>query len=209
MILNQQLKYMKTNILTFIILILLAIIFLQRCGGGPKYIKEPTTSIVIHDTIVIHDSVISHPKLVYVKADTNWMHDTLYTPGKTFEKVVVQYDSLGDRYFSKRIYATPFKLGEYGDAIVTDTVSSNLLVGSSIKYSIRVPKETVTVHEYTKPTRQLYIGGGLFGNKQIGLSGGFVGGLYKDRKDRIFGVNVGYSSNGIVYGISSYWKIVL
>jgi len=34
-----------------------------------------------------------------------------------------------------------------------------------------------------------------------------IGGLYKDRKDRVFGLSVGYDGTQVVYGVSSYWKI--
>jgi len=149
--------------------------------------------------------------LVYQKGDTSWIHDTLYKPSGDYNKLLDQYDSLGDKYFFKRTYNTPFKLGKYGSAVITDTIVANQLLASSIIYDINIPtsRTIVTIHDPAKPTRQIYLGGGLFGSQMTGISGAFVGGVYKDRQDRMFGISAGYSNNRINFGISSYWKIKL
>jgi hypothetical protein len=51
------------------------------------------------------------------------------------------------------------------------------------------------------------MGGGITGNKNGVelLQGGF---LYKSKKDKVFGLNLGINGNSqIVYGLQSYWKI--
>ena len=191
----------------------MGIVFLQRCGGGPQYIKSKPIidTFNVHDTLRLHDTVSGKPTLVWEKGDTTWLHDTLYAPSSSYDILLSQYDILGNKFFHKSVYTTPFSLGRYGTASVTDTIVLNQLVGSSFSYNINIPTEqsTITIHEFSKPTRQIYFGGGIFGNQAIGISGGFIGGLYKDRRDRIFGINIGYNPNGIVYGVSSYWKIKL
>jgi len=202
---------MKTNILYVIMAILVFVIFLQRCGGGPKYIKDKLIidTVITYDTIRIHDTIISKPKLIYQKKDTAWLHDTLYAPSGDYNTLLSQYNVLGNKFFSKNIYSTPLSLGKYGNATIVDTVTSNQLIGSSFTYNLNIPKEQIVIHEPIPLNRQVYVGGGLFGSKESGVTGGFVSGLYKDRRDRIFGVNIGYNPKGFTYGFSSYWKIKL
>jgi len=202
---------MKTSYLYIIMAILILILLLQRCGGGPSYIKNDTlpTTITIHDTIRIHDTIKGKPVLVWQKADIQWIHDTLYAPSNTYAGLLAQYDSLGDRYFSKKVYTTPYSLGKYGNVSVTDTIVANQLMSSSIKYNINVPTERTIVTLHDPKARQFYVGGGLFGSQLAGLSGGFVAGIYKDRKDRMFAISAGYNTNGITYGLSTYWKVKL
>lgn len=203
---------MQSKILVILVLVLGLIIILQRCGGGhvDVNVKPKIDTVKIHDTISIRDTVPGKPVLVKVKGDKEWIHDTLYAPSGNYNVLLAQYDSLGDKYFSRNIYKTPFKLGSYGSAEVTDTIVSNKLVASGIVYNIRVPREftTITIHDPVKPVRQMYIGGGILSNKTNIVSGAFGQVLYKDRQDRIFGVSTGYN-NGLTFGLSTYWKIKL
>jgi hypothetical protein len=51
------------------------------------------------------------------------------------------------------------------------------------------------------------MGGGITVNSTEvkSLYGGF---LYKSKKDKVFGLNIGVTGNSkIVYGVQSYWKI--
>ena len=119
-----------------------------------------------------------------------------------------QYNSLDDKYFTEHIFKTDYKLGTYGTASVFDTVVANMIIGNSIAYNVTIPEKTVTVFKTQPAVRQLFIGGGLFGNQINPINSAHVGLLYKDRQDRIFGVSIGYNGQ-LVYGFSTYWKIKL
>jgi hypothetical protein len=54
----------------------------------------------------------------------------------------------------------------------------------------------------------LFFGGGVQGNQTLGVTGANLGILYKSKKDKIVGFNVGSTiGSQLNYGISSYWKI--
>jgi hypothetical protein len=54
----------------------------------------------------------------------------------------------------------------------------------------------------------LFFGGGVQGNQTLGVTGANVGLLYKSKKDKIVGLNVGSTiGEKLTFGISSYWKI--
>jgi hypothetical protein len=66
---------------------------------------------------------------------------------------------------------------------------------------------TTTITKYAPAKGALFIGGGITGNKNGVelLQGGL---LYKSKKDKVFGLNLGINGNSqIIYGVQSYWKI--
>ncbi len=111
---------------------------------------------------------------------------------------------------SSRVYEDSVKIDTTGYFKIKDTVSKNLLLGRSFSYKIKYPtiKETITIHP--KPINQLYIGGGVEGNKIDVVSGIKAGVLFKNKKDQIFGIHTGLNRQGnITFGVDSYWKIKL
>jgi hypothetical protein len=76
-------------------------------------------------------------------------------------------------------------------------------------YKIPLVTKTITIIEAQQPNRQLYIGGNLFGDRRT-LQMITPGLLYKDRKDRVYQLNVGVDFYGtLTYGLGTYWKINL
>jgi hypothetical protein len=56
----------------------------------------------------------------------------------------------------------------------------------------------------------MFFGGGINGNQTLGITGASAGILLKNKKDHIYGLNIGTEINGpVTYGIQSYWKIKL
>lgn len=202
---------MKNIILYIVIAILFVIILFKQCHSSIPIEKKITNTIIKIDTVTIHDSVQGKTAFLTKKIhDTLWEDSVQYIPSTNYDRLLQQYDSLGDKYFSKYIYATPYKLGKYGSAVVTDTVVSNNIISSSLKYNLNffdTVKEINT--NIITPKRQLYIGGNLFfTDKDVNsLHGGLI---YKDRKDHIYQANVGIDVNGnILYGVGLYYKIKL
>lgn len=201
---------MKTKQWLVIVSILIAIIFLQRldCGGSDEKPARNDTTIV-RDTLWKHyDTTVKKPMVI-----KKIIHDTLpveYYPDPMYDSLKVQYEELATDFLAKRIYTDTLEIPQLkGLFIVNDTVKYNKLLGRSWTADYIIPKvtETVTITKYLEPEREFYVGGGLStSSTSIGMAQ--TGILYKDRKDKIFGVFVAIVPNGkISYGMQSYWKI--
>lgn len=196
---NKKLLYIVIGILFLIIL-------LQRCEHKPVEVTKVKIDTVIQ-TITIHDTVEGKPVLVKSKPSVKWRDSLIYRTDSNYEKLLAMYQELGDKYYSENIYKTKFNLGKYGYATVTDTLRSNTVYANSIDYKLDIPEKTITVIKPADPKRQVYVGVGLVGNQEKPIAGAYLGSLYKNRKDQIFGVSAGVYNTKLYYGVSSYWKI--
>jgi hypothetical protein len=194
------------KILAAIIVILLMVLSFEKSGCNSPEIKADT--VTLHDTTwQIHDSLII--KKLKIK---EVIHDTLppeYIADTNYPKLKAQYDALVAAYLVKNIYADTVKLDTLGYVSVADTVYKNEIHNRSYRYSYKIPTVTVTniITKYAPAKGALFMGGGITGNKNGVelLQGGF---LYKSKKDKVFGLNLGINGNSqIVYGVQSYWKI--
>jgi hypothetical protein len=201
--------FIKNNFLSLIIIILGFIILLQRCSV-PVNPSEPQ---IIRDTVwVVKDSVInSKPKVIntisYSSHDTIYNH---YVPDTNYSKLVLQYQSVVNELLAKNIQLDSLKIDSIGYVRVVDTVQKNLITGRSYKYNLKYPIVKETIIQPAPKVRQLYVGGEFRGSRSTLINGVSAGMLYKNKKDQIFGVNLGLSVQGDpVIGVSSYWKISL
>jgi hypothetical protein len=201
---------MQNKILYVIVIVLIAIIFFQR--DGCTYIPSTVPQEIKIDTFIkivkVHDTIPGKPILIKAKRDTLWKDSLIFKPDTNYDKLVKQYMSLLDSHFTKNIYSTTYQLDSFGTATVTDTVITNKITGRLMDYSLNIPTKTIkiTITKPAPPTRQVYLGGGIGGNSGNIIRSAYIGGLYKDRSDRMFGVQVGID-NQLFYGVSSYWKI--
>jgi hypothetical protein len=194
------------KILAAIIVILLMVLSFEKSGCNSPEIKADT--VTLHDTTwQVHDSLIIR-KLKIKEV----IHDTLppeYIADTNYPTLKAQYDALVVAYLAKNIYADTVKLDTLGYVAVADTVYKNEIHSRSYKYNYKIPTVTVTntITKYAPAKGALFMGGGITGNKNGVelLQGGF---LYKSKKDKVFGLNLGINGNSqIVYGVHSYWKI--
>jgi hypothetical protein len=194
------------KILAAIIVILLMVLSFEKSGCNSPQIKADT--VTLHDTTwQIHDSLII--KKLKIK---EVIHDTVspeYIADTNYPKLKAQYDALVVSYLAKNIYADTVKLDTLGYVAVADTVYKNEIHNRSYRYSYKIPTVTVTniITKYAPAKGALFMGGGITGNKNGVelLQGGF---LYKSKKEKVFGLNLGINGNNqIVYGVQSYWKI--
>jgi hypothetical protein len=194
------------KILAAIIVILLMVLSFEKSGCNSPEIKADT--VTLHDTTwQVHDSLII--KKLKIK---EVIHDTLppeYIADTNYPTLKAQYDALVVAYLAKNIYADTVKLDTLGYVAVADTVYKNEIHSRSYKYNYKIPTVTVTntITKYAPAKGALFMGGGIAGNKNGVelLQGGF---LYKSKKDKVFGLNLGINGNSqIVYGLQSYWKI--
>jgi len=198
------------NLPYLIIVVLFGVVMLQRCGKTPEVAKPKIDTVVRIDTLYIHDTVPGKPILVYSKPEIKWRDSIQYIADTSYEGLLAQYDALGDKYFSRNVYKTPFKLGVYGDATVIDTIVANKIMGNNISYNIKIPivTNTITIKEPYKPKNQVYFGGGINGNQSSLINSVEMGFLYKNKKDQIFGIKAQQSfTYGLSFGVNSYWKI--
>ena len=200
---------MKINFNYLLIGILVAIIFLQRSCNG-KQISSTPEPIITTDTIwkTTHDTVYKNVTIVkeeYIKPEGEQ-----YNSGETIDTCKARFQNLLKEYIVRRVYSDTLKLDSLGTIVVRDTVWLNKLYGKrSYTKDYKIPFVTKTIIKPEPPKRQLYIGGNLFGNTNS-IQSITPGLLYKNKKDQIYQVNVGISTNGdIIYGVGGYWKIKL
>lgn len=186
------------------ITLLILVLLIQKCGGDSYVPPAPKIDTVVK-YVQVHDTVKGKTKYIKGDVDTSWITLIEYVPDTNYPILLRQYKALGDRHFKTNVYKTRFPI-KYGSAQVTDSIFGNELVSSHIELDVVFPEKTVTVTKYTPAKRQLYLGLGAYGNARTVIDGVYVGALYKDRKDRVFGANIGYN-NGLQVGVSSYWKI--
>lgn len=195
------------KLLTGIILVLVLYVAFSKNGCTPKHQKSDT--LIVHDTTwSVHDSLIySKPlpgKIVYMPPTVEYLADTNYA------RLKEQYDSLLKEFFALKTYYDTVRLDTLGYVSVIDSVQKNAIVGRSFHTNYKIPTVTVTktITHYAPPTSALFFGGGVEGNKTLGVTGANVGILYKSKKDKIVGLNVGSTiGQQLTFGISSYWKI--
>jgi len=205
-----SLSNIKSNLLSLIIVILLIITVLQRCGSNesvdvPKIVRD--TMWVSNDTTIVSKPQVIKTIPYEVSRETIIKE---YLPDSNYAGLLKQYEDLVSQLLAKNIMQDSIRIDTNGYVKITDTVQKNLIVGRSTEVSMKYPiiKETVTIPQ--KKVTQLYLGGQVSASQgQLinGLNGGL---LLKNKKDQIYGVTVGVNTDGnISYGLQSYWKIKL
>ena len=198
------------RLLIFIILVLMTIILFQKDGCTYIHDKQPEV-VTVHDTTwQVHDSLII--KKLKIK---EIIHDTVSTPPEyiadtNYAGLKVQYEKLLNSFLAKNIYVDSLKLDSVGYVVVSDTVQSNKLDNRGYKYHYNIPTihTTTTITKYAPLKNQLYLGGGVDGNKIVGITSLSAGVLLKTKKDNIYSVTVGSNAQGqLSYGFRTFWKL--
>ena len=202
---------MNKKISYLLVAVLIVIILLQRCGGILVPVPQSKTDTVVemrYDTVIIKGK--SKPVFIKGERDTIIETETKYILSKTDSDISERFDTLVQLYSMKNIYLDSIPVDTFGYIKITDTVQQNKFLGRSFITSVVIPEKTITITNtiYPKPKRQFYIGGGISGNKTSPVNSINAGLLYKDRRDRIFGIGASYDGQ-INFGIQSYWKIKL
>ena len=203
-------KFIEKNFLSLVTLVLVLVVLLQRCDA-PNPSDKP--KIIRDTTWIIKDSTVYSKPQVIKTIPVNVYHDTTfreYLPDTNYSKLVLQYQDVVNQLLAKNIQSDSLKIDSIGYVHVLDTVQKNLVVGRSFKYNLTYPviKETII----TPPARknQLYVGGEVEGSLTSLVSGINAGLLFKNKKDQIFGLKAGLTSQGQPnVGVSSFWKITL
>lgn len=195
---------MNKTAVILIILALIAVNLIQYRGCKEEVVAPPRIDTVTK-YVEIHDTFYSKPKYIKGETDTLWMVDVEYLPDTNYPKLLEQYISLGNKHFSKNIYSTKFPI-HYGTITVNDTVFSNKSIGVGLSIDVVFPEKTITIVKPAPLKKEFYVGSIVtVGNKLSGNSIN-IAGLYKDKKNRIFGTSVGWNGN-LQIGMSTYIQI--
>lgn len=205
----QTIKWLINNFISIVVVVLCIIILLQRCNE--KVIDNKP--VVIKDTVwVIKDSLVfTKPIFIKGERDTILEKTIEYLPDANYEGLLAQFNELKQELLSKNYFKDSLKLDSFGWVKVKDTIQKNTITGRSWEYNIKYPEVTTVITKPPKLTRQLFIGGEIGGNKLKPIDNIGASLLYKDRKDRIFGIGVNKTLNEqpLTYNLKSYWKIKL
>jgi hypothetical protein len=200
-------KLNKISLSEILILALLVIILLQRCGGNSEH---PTAPQITRDTVWVqkNSTIISNPEVVRTVTVPIDRWETEYLPDTNYTKLVKQYTDLAEKFLASNIYRDSLHIDSLGYVLVKDTVAKNMLIGRTFSYDLHYPiiKETIKLSAPKKT--QWFVGGFVQGEKGTLIDEIGAGLLIKNKKDQIFGGHVGLSTSGAIQiGVSSYWKI--
>ena len=193
-----------TKIYWSIIGILVVVILLQMQCGPTDVIIEEKVKI---DTAYKNVNLVETKSLTVYRTVTKRLPgDTVFIPDTNYNKLKEQYILLSKSYAARNLYIDTVKIDSIGILVVNDTIQYNAIRKRTYKHDYKIPTITKTITKKADPTRQLYLGMQLsvepkplnYANAQFGL-------LYKDKKDRMFGVHAGLSQSQIPYvGLSTY-----
>jgi hypothetical protein len=176
-----------------IVVILLSFILLQNKGCKEDVILIPNKvdTVLVYEKV--YDTIPGKPIYIKTKIDTSvWMKKTKYIPDTTYSGLLNQYKTLGIAHFSTNIFKTEFKIADYGSVTVTDSIRENQLVSSVLSANLTIPTTTITVEKSAPPRNRLYVGGELTANNKLSQLGLYGGILLKNKKERIYGVGIGW-----------------
>ena len=196
-----------TQILALSIVILLGVVLFQH--KKIKNFQPPAPRIdTVTNYVEIHHSVPGKPRLIkIIDKDTVFYPKIEYLPHPDYDILLTQYENLIVKHFSKNVFQTTVPI-KYGIATILDTITENKSIGNQLILDVMFPEKIITITKPAPPTRQYYLGTIGTLTSQDFLNSVSVGGLYKDKKDRIFGASIGINQSGNVqYGVSSYIKI--
>jgi hypothetical protein len=205
-----------TKFLTGIIVVLLAIILLQR-ACTPSCTDPVQNYIYSKDTVSIHDTSIMYRKVRLSIHDTTYIPtDTIYKVDTSCEVTKGRFIKLVKSHVSTNIYVDTILVDTIGYVRIYDTIQFNKLKGRGLKYRLVIPNQIQYVPVPAAPKRQLYVGGGLMADgtsiakKALILNAAEVGLLYKNKKDQMYGAKAQVDFKGNVsYGVQTYWKLRL
>jgi hypothetical protein len=205
---------MKLDFKTLAIIGLIIVVVLMRMCDGDKTKKDINKGDIVKVNGKKYEVVDNKRDTIYIKRDT-----IVYKEGKTIKVKVevpkyipleVDTQLILMDYFTKRFYTDTLDLGKDSYVTIEDTVVENKIFTRKFTSRIteRIINDTLFLKEPAK--RQIYLGlvGGFDRVNILNYAGPSL--LYKDKKDKIFGLGVGINnSKQISLQGSIYWKIKL
>lgn len=201
-------KLKKISISEILVLALLVIILLQRCGGNPEH---PTGPQITRDTVWVYkDSTITkQPQIIKTITVPIEQWNTEYLPDTSSMAILVkQYSELASKFLALNIHKDSLPIDTIGKVFITDTVTSNVIKNRKISYNFKIPTITTTITIPEPKKTQWFVGGTIEGEQGNLISQINANLLIKNKKDKIYGGHIGLNSSGnLQIGLSSFWKI--
>jgi hypothetical protein len=204
--------FKNLSITDILVVILITIILLQRCGGGKIDVPKNThdTTISVH-YVYLKDTGNTTSTLIYHHRDTILEKIPYYLPSANYDTLKNQFLGLKELFLGKNVFQTIIPIDTIGNVQITDTIQRNSIIGSHYISSLKIPIKTIIINNtiYSSPRNQFYIGGGLEGTTFYPIKQFSVGLLLKNKRDQIYGISGGIDleSKSYVIGLNSYWKI--
>jgi len=190
------LKVLFKNIQTLLVVVLAALLFLQRgCSSTPPVEPKVITEIITRwDTLKVEtkEYVPKYIRKTVVDIDT-------------FQAPIDTISILKD-YYAKYFYTDTIQVDSLGFIVINDTVTRNLISKRDVQSNIFIPTTTITntVYLYKKE---------FFGGISVGATNQAVQNingelLYINKKRNAYGFGIGLNPDfQPVYTARMYWKI--
>ena len=184
------------NIQTLLIVVLAALLFLQRgCSSTPPVEPKVITEVITKwDTLKVEtkEYIPKYIKKTVVEIDT-------------FQSPIDTISILKD-YYAKYFYTDTIKVDSLGFIIINDTVTRNLISKRDVQSNIFIP--TTTVNNIIYIYKKEFFGGVSVGanNQAVQNINGEL--LYVNKKRDAYGFGIGLNPQfQPVYTVRMYWKI--
>jgi hypothetical protein len=184
------------NIQTLLVVVLAALLFLQRgCSSTPPVEPEVITEVVTQwDTIKVTEKeyVPKYIRKTVVEIDTF--------------SVPIDTISILKDYYAKYFYTDTIKIDTLGTIVINDTVTRNLISIRDVQSNIFIPTTTITNTIYLKKRE-------LFGGVSVSSSPTAIQNLngellFINKKRQAYGIGAGINNQfQPVYTVRMYWKI--
>ena len=184
------------NIQTLLVVVLAALLFLQRgCSSTPPVEPKVITEVITKwDTLKVEtkEYIPKYIKKTVVEIDT-------------FQSPIDTISILKD-YYAKYFYTDTIKVDSLGFIIINDTVTRNLISKRDVQSNIFIP--TTTVNNIIYIYKKEFFGGVSVGanNQAVQNINGEL--LYVNKKRDAYGFGIGLNPDfQPVYTVRMYWKI--
>ena len=184
------------NIQTLLIVVLIALLFLQRSCSSP----DPVEPTVITKIEVKYDTIETVKEVYVPKWRTRVVTETEFIPTEIDTTAILR------DYYAKYFYSDTLQIDTIGFAVINDTISRNTILARDVKTNILIPT-TIIKKEIYLNNREFYWGLGLQGRTdQINYLGGEL--LYRNKKRQVYGFGLGVNQDfQPVLSGRLYWKI--
>ena len=189
-------KVLFKNIQTLLVVVLAALLFLQRgCSSTPPVEPKVITEVITKwDTLKVEtkEYIPKYIKKTVVEIDT-------------FQSPIDTISILKD-YYAKYFYTDTIKVDSLGFIIINDTVTRNLISKRDVQSNIFIP--TTTVNNIIYIYKKEFFGGVSVGanNQAVQNINGEL--LYVNKKRDAYGFGIGLNPDfQPVYTVRMYWKI--
>lgn len=211
--------FIKNNILSLIILGLFGWFFFFGRGniGCSKSARTTADTVYSKHTEYIQQPPVTIPQYqpIIIESRQPAVIPQPYQPSTNYDVLIKQYQEILSKFLAQNTYKDSLQLKDSTGANVGvvnlhDMVSENMIKSRNPTYQLRFPHTTESM-KITKTVnkRQFYFGGEVKGAQTSFLTGASLGVLYKDRKDKIYGLGTGWMNNEIFFEAKTYWKISL